>query len=205
MSKYICLGVAVLVFAVPPASAKRFNDREMDILNKGGVVRRVFPDSGENQVYGGSGWTVVNSSPRAVWEALQDWDSYTAMYPNTLESKELFHKPGRHILRMRLGHPILQVVYHVEMKPTWGNKRMAFSLMKNYPHDVEDIQGYWQLFPLSDGQTLVAYVFRVKVPDGMERFLTKSFQKMALHRLLGAPWHLKKWVEEKAPGKCCAS
>ena len=203
--KWIVSLTAILLLVVTPAGAARFNEREMDILNKGGVVRRVSPDSGENQTYGGAGWTVVKSPLRKVWKAILDWDSYTAIYPNTLETKELTHNRGRHLLRMRIGHPIIQVKYHVDMKSKWKTKRIAFALNKDYPNDLEEVYGYWQLFPLPDGNTLVAYVFHVKVPRGILQVLTKSFERMALHRLLGAPWHLKKWVEEESNGKHRAS
>ncbi len=196
------LAVAVAVFSLSSeAASSRFSDNELKILNAGGTVRRIFPESGNKGFYGGSGWTVVNASQEEVWAAIQDWGSYTNAFPNTIEAKEISRKPGRSLLRMRLGHPVIQVIYHVEMRPDLEKKTIAFSMVKNHQQDLDEIDGYWQLFPLAEKRTLVAYVVRVQVPMGIVNILSESFKKMALHGILGAPGHLKKWIEEKAPGR----
>ncbi len=192
--------LAVFLFGTS-ADAVRFNADELKTLNGGGTVRRMLSMSGQGGFFGGSGWAVINAPADEIWSALQDWKSYTSIFPHTVEATAVSRKPGLTLVRMKLGHPVIQVLYHVEMRPEKEKNTIKFRLVKNHPTDLDDIDGYWKLFPLDSKRTLVAYVLSVHVPMGIVNLLTASFKKMAIRGILGVPGHLKEWIEEKAPGK----
>ncbi len=202
-SRYtIAIAALFTVFlATGTVDAVRFSADELKTLNEGGTIRRLLSNSGQGGFFGGSGWAVINAPTDEIWSALQDWGSYTAIFPHTVEAKEVSRKQGLSLLRMKLGHPVIQVLYHVEMRPDKKKNTINFRLVKNHPTDLDNIDGYWQLFPLDPKRTLVAYVLSVHVPMGIVNLLSASFKKMALRGILGVPGHLKEWMEIEAPGK----
>lgn len=181
------------------ARAVEFTPEELATLGRGDVVRRELPNNGKDGRFGGSGWAVIDASPDAVWTTIQTWKDYPAIFPNTVETTELSRKNGHSLIRMRLGHPLISVTYHVEMTPDRTTWTMRFTLVENLPSDLDDIDGYWRLFPMPDGRTLVLYVLNVHVPAGIANILPDSFKRMAVNGLLGVPGMVKEWMDRRKP------
>jgi ribosome-associated toxin RatA of RatAB toxin-antitoxin module len=175
-----------------------FTAEEKRDLSLGETIVRLSPDCGKNGVYGGSGWAVINAPPAQVWAAIQDWDSYPEMFINTLETTELSRKNGNSLIRMRLGHPLIKITYHVQMNPNREKWTIAFSLVRSHKRDIDEINGSWRLFPMKGGKTLLLYVLKVSVPMGIVNVLPEAFKKMAVRGVLGVPGGIKEWMEEKA-------
>ena len=97
-----------------------------------------------------------------------------------------------------MGHPILKVMYHLEMTRDKKKKILSFNLVKSHPHDLDGIRGYWRLFPQKGDRTLVAYVIGLQAPMGIVNLVSDAFEDEAMEGILGAPKFVKKWVEEKA-------
>jgi hypothetical protein len=197
------LGIlAALVALFPsPAAAEgpQFSAAERKLLAAGKVVCQELPSSRKNGFYGGSGWVIVDAPAATILAALVDWSSYVRAFPNTVDVRELSRKGDRSLVRMRLGHPVISVTYHLEMQRDEKKHVLSFKQVSSHPSDLDDIRGYWRLFPQKDGRTLVVYVVALNVPMGIVNMVGPKFEAESIEGILGVPQYLKKWVE--GPGR----
>jgi len=180
-------------------AAVNFSPIEYETLKRGEVVRQELPSSRQNGFYGGTGYAIVNAPVDTVWKAIQDWDAYTKAFPNTTETVELRRIGNRSVVRMKIGHPIVTVQYHVEMTRNEEKKVIRFRMIRNLPSDIDDVQGYWRLFPQPGDRTLIAYVLAVRVPMGLVTFIGPDLEDQAITALLNVPGFMKAWIE--GPGR----
>lgn len=190
---------ALVALSAGEAAAERFTAGEVAALGRGEVVRRERPENGKDGVFGGTGYALIEATPGELFGTIQDWDRYPRIFDNVVESRLLSQRNGRSLVRMRIGHPVISVTYHVEMTPEPSSWTMRFRQIDGFPNDLDDITGYWRLFPAGEGRTIVAYALEVRVPMGIVNFLPKAFQRQAVASLLGVPGILREWME-KRPG-----
>lgn len=193
--------LALVVTGIPTANAVSFSKREKALLAAGKAVRKPMEKSGVDGFYGGSGFTVINAPSDVVWEAIRDWNSYSKVFPNTVDVQEVSRKNGKSLVRMELGHKLLSVSYHVEVDTNRDENKISFHLVKSRPHDIEEAKGYWKLFPQEGGTTLVAYVVAVQVPMGVVNLLGDNMSSKLSRGLLNLPRNLRKWVESPKGNK----
>jgi ribosome-associated toxin RatA of RatAB toxin-antitoxin module len=192
---------AILAALLAPlvAAAVDFTPGELAALKAGKTVRQTLPSSGKGGFYGGSGYAIVDAPIAAVWEAIQDWGAYPKMFPNTTDTTELSRKGGRSLVRMKIGHPVVSVQYHVTMTRDEAKKVLSFQMVAGLPSDLDDVRGYWRLFEQPEGRTLIAYVVAVRAPMGLVNLAGPELQARAMHSLLGVPGFIKAWLE--GPGR----
>lgn len=197
----ILLVAGALVVSLAPlgAAAVDFTPIELESLKRGAVVRQELPSSRRGGFYGGSGYAIVDAPVDAVWKAIQDWDAYTRAFPNTTESVEISRKGGRSLVRMKIGHPVVSVQYHVEMKRDEEKKVISFQMVKELPNDLDDVRGYWRLFEQPGGRTLIAYVLAIRAPMGLINLIGPKLEDQAITALLNVPGFMKDWIE--GPGR----
>lgn len=201
------IAAAVLAVALCGATAVAdeggvsFTEAELALLKTGETVRQELPSSRKGGFYGGTGWAVINAPADKIWAVLTDWSQYPDAFPHTEEMFEVSRKGNRSLVRMRMGHPIISVMNHLEMKRDSKRKTLSFKMVDSHPHDLDMIKGYWRLFPQAGNRTLVAYVVAFKVPMGIVNLVGSAFEDEAMEGILGAPDFLKKWVETGKPNK----
>ncbi len=193
------VAIATLLPAVAAADGPTFSAAEKKLLAAGEVVCQELPTSRKNGFYGGSGWVVIDAPADAVFAALLDWGSYLRIFPHTVEARELSRKADRSLVKMRLGHPVISVTYHLEMHKDHKKHVLSFKQVSTHPSDLDDIRGYWRLFPQKDGRTLAVYVVALNVPMGIVNMVGPVFEAETIEGILGIPQYLKKWME--GPGR----
>jgi ribosome-associated toxin RatA of RatAB toxin-antitoxin module len=199
MSKRLipALGMLALVALISQeAFAEHFSADETAMLVRGDVVRRERPHNGKDGLFGGTGYAMIEASPDEIFSAIQNWPVYPQIFSNVVESKLLAKRQGRSLVRMKIGHPVLSVTYHVEMTTDESSWTMRFHQVGGMANDLDDIYGYWRLFPVAENRTIVAYVLNVKVPMGLVNLLPASFKRMAIEGLLGVPAYLREWMDK---------
>jgi len=189
------LAIAALISA--DAFAERFSSGETEMLVRGEVVRRERPQNGKDGLFGGTGYAMINASPAEIFATIQDWPVYPKVFSNVVESKLLAKRNGRCLVRMKIGHPVLSVTYHVEMTPDESSWTMKFHQVSGMANDLDDIYGYWRLFPVAENRTIVAYALNVQVPMGLVNLLPAPFKRMAITSLLGVPGYLREWMDKQ--------
>ena len=200
MTKYkLVLGSVMLAlltaFFSIPASAVDFTRAEKIKLKQGKTVLKYLPTSGQKGFYGGSGYALINAPVDEVWKIVTSWQLYPKMFPNTESCTPLSTKGNKTLLRMKLGHPVVNLHFHAETTTNEADKSMYFRLIPKYPHDVDSMTGYWKLFPQTGGRTLAAYVVSVKVPAGLIAIAGDDLTDRAIRSLLKLPGYIKKWIE----------
>ena len=191
----VVFAVAGGLMVASQARAVSFTKKEKSSLAAGKTVKQPLAKSGVDGFFGGTGYTVINAPIDSVWAAIEDWNAYRKVYPNTVSVKEVSRKGNRSLIRMEQGHRLLSVSYFVDVERDAEKKMISFNLVKNKPHDIEETRGYWRLFPQKDGSTLVAYAVAVQVPMGIVSILGWSMSRALERALLGVPGSLKKWME----------
>jgi hypothetical protein len=195
-TKYARMLLPMLIFLISTTGfAFEFKERELEALQKGKTVSRQFSSSGQDGFFGGSGWAVINAPSEDVWAALLDWDSYTEVYNHLVEMTEISSWKRRSIFRIRLGHKLISVSFHMEMRPDPKKRTVQFRMINHKDNDLDEIRGYWQLFSAGKDITLVGYVLGIRVPMGICRVLPESFKNWAFSAALSVPGDLKKWIE----------
>lgn len=190
------LAIALAALLAPgAATAVDFTEAELTALKAGEVVRHELPSSRRGGFYGGSSFAIVDAPIGAVWKAIQDWSAYPKAFPNTTETVELSRKGERSLVRMKIGHPVASVQYHVEMTRDARKRILAFAMVKELPNDLDDVRGYWRLFEQPGGRTLVAYVVAVRAPMGLVNLVGPELGARAVAALLNVPGSLKAWIE----------
>lgn len=192
---------AALAAALCPLTARAidFTPAELAELKAGGTVRQELPSSRKGGFFGGSGFAIVDAPVEVVWKTLQDWGSYTMIFPNTTETTELSLKGGKSLVRMKFGHPVVSVQFHVEMSRDEAKKILSFEMVPDLPHDIDGVRGYWRLFGQPNGRTLIAYVLAIRAPMGLVNLIGPELADRAIRALLGVPGYLKLWIE--GPGR----
>jgi ribosome-associated toxin RatA of RatAB toxin-antitoxin module len=200
----IALGAAFAVLlTVGPAHAIEFNDKQLDKLKAGKSVKKPLAGAGTSGVYGGSGFALVDAPPEVVWEAILDWGAYRKIFPKTLGAREISRKGGRSLVRMDLGHKLIGVSFFLEVETNERQWQVSYKLVENKPHDVEEVRGYWRLFPQQNGQTLVAYVTAVKLPMGVVNLIPEQLEKKINRNLLASPQYLRTWIHGPGNARYC--
>ena len=204
-ARKIVLAAAILLLGVGAALADgksvKFTEAELKKLKAGETVRQELPSSRKKGFYGGTGWAVINAEAEKIWAVLVDWSQYRDAFPHTEEMFEVSRKGDKSLVRMKMGHPVISVTNHLEMKRDAKRKTLSFKMVDNHPHDLDMIKGYWRLFPQQGDRTLVAYVLAFKVPMGIVNLVGSDFEAEAMSGILGAPGYLKGYVETGKPNK----
>jgi hypothetical protein len=189
----LALSLAPLV-----AAAVDFKPAELAALKRGTVVKHELSSSRRGGFYGGSGFAIVNASVDRVWAAIQDWDGYSRAFPNTTAS-EVSRKGELSLIKMKIGHPVASVQYHVEMARDDEKKVLSFKMVPDLSNDLDDVRGYWRLFPQPNDRTLIAYVLAIRAPMGLVNLIGPRLEAEAIDALLNVPGYMKKWIE--GPGR----
>jgi ribosome-associated toxin RatA of RatAB toxin-antitoxin module len=193
----VCLSLIVL-FSIP-SMALDFTPGEIKKLTDGKLIRKPLKNSCQNGFYGGAGFAIIDAPVEVVWKALADWRAYPQMFPKTVDASEVSRKNDQSLVKVLLGHKILNIKYHIAVSRDWNKKTISFKLADAMPHDIDGARGYWKLIPQKDGRTLVAYAVSIRVPAGIVAFLGKSAEKSLERNVIGLPRFLKKYIEKDAP------
>lgn len=191
----LLLSAALMAFALP-ANAVQFSKDEKKSLKSGETVVRLLPSSGQKGFYGGSGYAVIDAPVEKVWNELRTWTNYTKMFPYTKECQPISQKGNRTLLKMVIGHPVASVQYHLDIEANESEKTLQFNLVSNYPHDLDELKGFWKLFPQPGGRTLAAYVVSAKAPPGLVVIVGPKLAHEAIKMLLSIPGDVRQWMKD---------
>ncbi|MBN2717098.1 MAG: SRPBCC family protein [Deltaproteobacteria bacterium] len=175
-----------------------FTAAEKVKLKKGRTVVKFLPTSGQKGFYGGSGYALINAPVDEVWKVLTNWHLYTKMFPRTEVCTPISKKGNKTLIKMKIGHPVANVRYHVETTVNESEKSIYFHLLSNYPHDIDSMTGYWRLFPQAGNRTLAAYVASVKTPPGIIAIAGEELVNKAISSMLKIPGDIRRWMEQNS-------
>lgn len=196
--------VSVLMAAISVASATRqavtleLTNRERERLAAGQEVIKPIVGAGRNNLYGGTSLILINASPEQCQAAIEDLSRYPEIFPMFVDARKVGELGDKIIVRMRQGTAVFSLIYHILVSRDPARHLTRFRLIKTLPHDIDEVSGFWRLFPQKDGRTLVAYAVTAKINLGALGLIDRVGHEIQL-RLVGMPGHLKSWLE--TPGQ----
>jgi hypothetical protein len=81
-------------------------------------------------------------------------------------------------------------------------KVLTFRMVPNLANDIDDVRGYWRLFPQPEGRTLIAYVLAIRAPMGLVNLIGPKLEEEAITALLNVPGFMKAWIEGPGRSRC---
>jgi hypothetical protein len=102
------------------------------------------------------------------------------------------------VVRMRQGTAVFNLIYHVLVSRDPARHLTRFRLIKTLPHDIDDVFGFWRLFPQKDGRTIAAYAITARINLGALGLVDRIGREIQRH-LVPMPGYLKAWLS--GPGK----
>lgn len=190
---------ALLLFGVPRSShALELTQDEIKRLVAGQQIVKPIPGACENGLYGGTALIMIDANPEAIQAAIEDLDSYPQMFPYFVSAGLAGKLDGKRVVRMRQGTPVFNLIYHLLISYDPARRLTRFRMVKTLPHDIDNVVGFWRLFPQPDGRTIVAYGVTARVNLGALGLIDRVGYEIQ-KRLVGMPAYLKRWLA--GPGK----
>jgi hypothetical protein len=195
----LTVALALTLLAAPDASrALELTQDEIERLAAGQQIVKPIRGACVNGLYGGTALILVDESPEVVQAAIEDLDSYPQMFPYFVSAGLAGKLDGKRIVRMRQGTAVFNLIYHLLISYDPDKRLTRFRMIKTLPHDIEDVVGFWRLFPQRDGRTVVAYGVTARVNLGALGLIDRVGYEIQ-KRLVGMPAYLKRWLA--GPGK----
>lgn len=117
----------------------KLNGKALKILSSGKPYQTQVTSDGESATAGGRGMVVqdVNAPADIVWETLLNFKDYPKMVPKTAESKTyrietLRHGQKRIFVRMKVGFPMLKLLFYVNHHYDPRKNSMTWTLDYRY-------------------------------------------------------------------------
>jgi hypothetical protein len=182
----------------PQASADPLSEDERARLGRGEVIRRpIDVDLPEGPYFGGVAYGVLDVPPADVMRTLLDTSAYRAIFPLTMEAREVGRKGGDRLIFFRhggrLGSASYTAIVHRQSPSV-----IRFWLDPDSPHEVEDLWGYFRVEPFVEGKALVTYAALLRLEVGVIRML---FSEKIRSFAMNTPLLLRRYFEGRSPGR----
>lgn len=184
--------------ATPFARAEGLTPDERSRLASGDVIRRrVDFETSDGPFFGGIAYGVIDASPAEVIRALLDVSAYRALFPVTLEAKEVGHKGDNRLVFFRHGGRLGSASYTALVRRE-SPSVIRFWLDPDSPHEVEDCWGYFRVQPFAENRTLLTYAAALRLEFGVIRLL---FSEKIRSFALDTPLRVQRYFARSIPGR----
>lgn len=188
---------AASVFA-SPAGAKGLSAEEQLALERGEVVRRpIDVDLPEGDYFGGIAYGLVEAAPAEVMRTLLDITAYRAIFPLTMEVREVGRKGGNRLIFFRHGGRLGSASYTAIVRRQ-SPSVIRFWLDPDSPHEVEDCWGFFRVEAFPAGKTLLTYAALLRLEMGVIKLL---FSERIRAFALRTPLLVRRYFEGKSQSR----
>lgn len=126
---------------------------------------------------------ILNKPPEETYNLLYHTEDQIKFLEEIKDIKIIRKGETQDDIEFKLRAAIFTLVYRVIHNFDRGNLYMYWSLDKNFKNDLEDLHGFWKLYPYPGSKTLVRYGSNVSlknVPTWVENIFKKSGVRNAL-------------------------
>jgi hypothetical protein len=188
---------AISCFA-PLALAKGLSPEERARLAQGDLIRRpIDVDLPEGPYFGGIAYAVIDAPEAEVMSVLLDTSAYSAIFPLTLEAREVGRKGDNRLVFFRHGGRFGSASYTAIVRRQ-SPSVIRFWLDPAFPHEIEDCWGYFRVTALSDKRTLLTYAALLRLEFGVVRML---FLEKIRTYAMNTPLLVRRYFEGKGRGR----
>jgi len=192
---------ALACFSLPPdALALELTQTELERLAAGEQIQRPIDGACRNGLYGGTALILIDERPEVIQAAIEDLESYPRMFPYFVSAAAAGKLDEKRIVRMRQGTAVFNLIYHLLISYEPDKRLTRFRMVKTLPHDIDDVAGFWRLFPQQGRQTVVAYGVTARINLGALGLIDRVGHEIQ-KRLVGMPVYLKRWLAGPGRGR----
>jgi len=157
----------------------RFAEVERDKLLAGEAVfsHAVCGDDGEAGSGSGRASVVIDAPVETCFEIFSDLAQQRHYFPRKTRSDVIASKGNRSWVRTEVDFSLRTIVYTVRYTVDRAHHRFDFELDKRYPHDIDELSGYFRFEQIDGRRTLLTYVVTrldsgMAVPGFIRKYLT---------------------------------
>jgi hypothetical protein len=130
--------------------------------------------------------------PERVYRLLSQTARQQEYRPDLLGIDTLERLPDGSVDEHRMRILFRNVVYRLRYRLDPAAQRITWSLARNYEHDLREIEGFWQLHPLGEGETLARFGTRVDIGPAFPTFLQEFVNRRNLPQVIE---RTRRWVD----------
>ena len=192
-ARLLAIGVSAASFVIAGrARAEPLTEDERARLDRGELVQRVVALELEQGRYvGGVSYVVIHAPQREVMRALTDVAAYRSIFPLAIDAREVGRRGADSVVTLRHRTKLGTADYACRIRRESG-RLVRFWLDPAFPHDVEDLWGYFRVEPFGQGASLLTYAALMRLELGLVRFL---FEDKIRDYALGTPRLVRLYVE----------
>jgi len=190
--KFLELSLLFLFFALlsggAPASAEeggspldKFDKEEREKLLKGGpVFQHVKKENEEGEIEGyGQAVIILNKPVDKSFEIFRQFDKHHLYFPRKKKSEIIKSWDNKALVHKVFGFYLVDIEYTVLYTADLDNHRVDYKLDKSHPHDLKEVEGFFQFEKIDENRTLFTYAATkvetgISVPDFIQEYLTSK-------------------------------
>lgn len=156
-----------------------FSKEERDKLLKGEPVYQHLKkenEKGEIEGYGQSA-IIINQPADKSFQIFCEFDKHQLYFPRKKKSEVIKSWDNKALVHKVFGFYVVDVEYTVLYTVDPEKRRVDYKLDKDYPHDLEEVEGFFRFEKIDEKRTLFIYAATkvetgLKVPGFIQDYLT---------------------------------
>ncbi len=180
------------------ARAEGLSPKQVKELESGNVVMVKLDESGGKGYIGGSSYALFPDDIGKAWNAIKDVKLFPKIYPTTMESKLIYQKGNKSLVKMVQGNKVVSATYYLDYTAEEDAYKLSWKMNKKKPHDINDSRGYIQFTEYKDGRTFMKMTC---VVDLGNEVIEQMFGDKIAMGLLRLPMKFRKFLQKPAANK----
>ena len=192
----LAMTIAALSSSPRLAHADGLTASELSSLTRGETVTRpvTFEPNGQRFV-GGVTYSILNTTPEALFSLLDKVDAYVEVLPRTKYAEKVAGPAPDLFIELHQGNALIDAAYTVRIRKEPEKKRIRFWLEPSRPHAIDDAWGFfrYELLAKENGESriLLTYGALVDVGPGM---LRSMYEDRVRDAMLRVPENLRRYL-----------
>lgn len=194
------LALATLSAAAPPAHAQ-LTAESLLAKEPPGLVERLYQqrmillqELGERGGLSGAymlAYIIFEKTPERVLRLLSQTARQTEFRPDLKTVRTLEHFEDGVLDEYRMQIMFLKIVYRLRYQLDFEAARIRWALDPSFENSVRQIEGFWELYPLGDTETLARFGTRVDIGAALPAFLQDALTRKNMPTTLE---NCRRWV-----------
>jgi ribosome-associated toxin RatA of RatAB toxin-antitoxin module len=197
-------GTAVVVTAfiavawAAEARADGLTQEQIAEMEDGTCIRIKLEKDEQKGFIGGTSYALIDQDIDKIWNAITDADVYPKIYPTTIESKTVYEKGNKSLVKMVQGNKVVKATYFLDYTTNDKKHKLSWKLNKSKPHDIHDSRGYFRFAPYKDGRILMKMVTVVDLGNAV---IEKLFGNKIARGMLKLPMKFRRFLKKPEADK----
>ncbi len=160
---------------------ERFNKEERAKLLKGEpVFKHVKKENEEGEIEGyGKAFVIIEKPVETSFEIFCEFDKHHLYFPRKKKSEVVKKWDNKALVHKVFGFYVVDIEYTVLYSIDAKKHRVDYKMDKDYPHDLEEVEGFFRFEKIDEDRTLFSYAATkvetgLSVPGFVQDYLTSK-------------------------------